>query len=199
MSDVFWQEGRVGRPQREAIKGHQGGCVWLTGLSASGKSSVAFALEKQLNERGVHTYVLDGDNLRHGLCGDLGFSPADRDENIRRAGAVAGLFADAGVLVIAAFISPYRAGRDAARERVGANFFEVHVATPLGVCRARDPKGLYQRAESGEIANFTGISAPYEEPLSPELVLDTVPEGRTPEDCASRIAALLVERGVIPA
>lgn len=196
---IFWQESRIDSEARERIKGHEGGCVWLTGFSASGKSSIAFTLEKILNESGVHTYVLDGDNLRHGLCADLGFSPEDRNENIRRAGAVAGLFADAGVVVIAAFISPYREGREAAREKVGsARFIETWVQCPIDVCEERDPKGLYAKAKEGVITNFTGINAPYEEPTEPALTLNTAPEENTPASCAGRIIELLKERGILP-
>ena len=148
--------------------------VWLTGLSGAGKSTLATAVEAALIRAGHAACVLDGDNLRHGLNADLGFSPEDRRENIRRAGEVAALFADAGLIVIAAFISPYRAGREAAREAIGAaRFLEVFLDAPLAVCERRDPKGLYRRARAGEIAEFTGISAPYEPPEAPALTLDT--------------------------
>ena len=153
--------------------GHRSGILWFTGLSASGKTTLAFELERVLFKRKWRPFVLDGDNVRHGLCSDLGFSETDRTENIRRIGEVAKLFAESGCLVITAFISPCRADRDHAREIAGDLFHEVHVATPLAVCEDRDPKGLYLRARRGEIETFTGITAPYEPPVSPELRLDT--------------------------
>jgi bifunctional enzyme CysN/CysC len=174
-ANIFWQEGRVSRQDREKLNNHKGACVWLTGLSGAGKSSVAIELESKLHRRGIHTYVLDGDNVRHGLCSDLGFSPSDRDENIRRVGEVANLMVDAGTLVIAAFISPYRRVRDRVRDTIeDGRFVETHVKAPVDVCEERDPKGLYEKARTGEIENFTGVSAPYEEPENPELVIDTV-------------------------
>jgi adenylylsulfate kinase len=146
--------------------------VWFTGLSGSGKSTIANALERRLYDMGRHVYVLDGDNLRHGLCSDLGFSAKDRTENIRRAAEVARLIADAGLICLAAFISPLRADRDRARALLPAgHFFETYVATPVDVCRTRDPKGLYSRADRGELKDFTGVSAPYEVPRAPEIVL----------------------------
>ena len=179
------------RADRERLNGHTGSLVWLTGLSGAGKSTIAVALEELLHANGVHTYLLDGDELRQGLNRDLGFTPEDRVENIRRAGEVARLMVDAGLVVIAAFISPYRADRAMVRERFAPNdFFEVFVDTPLAVCEQRDPKGLYVRARAGEIPNFTGISAPYEEPESPELRIDTA--NCSAEAAASRIAALLL-------
>ena len=158
---------------RTARNGHLGGVLWFTGLSGAGKSTLAIELEQQLHERGYQVYVLDGDNLRHGVNSDLGFSPADREENIRRVGEVAGLFTHAGRIVISAFISPYRSDRVKARLVAGDEFHEVHVGTDLSVCEARDPKGLYKLAHLGKIAEFTGISAPYEPPNSCELALDT--------------------------
>lgn len=185
---------------RRAALGQAGGVVWLTGLSGSGKSTVACAAEAALVDRGRAAFVLDGDNLRHGLCKDLGFSPEDRAENIRRVGEVAALMAQAGVLVLCAFVSPYRAGRAGAREAcraAGVEFLEVHVATALETCEGRDPKGLYARARAGEIPQFTGISAPYEAPEGDALRLETA--GRAPADCAAEVLAAATERGMVPA
>jgi adenylylsulfate kinase len=173
-TNITWHEGQIGRREREAVLGQRGATIWLTGLSASGKSTIAVALEKALVERGHLAYVLDGDNVRHGLNKNLGFSPADRTENIRRIAEVAKLFTDCGVLVLTSFISPYRSDRDAARALFAAgDFVEVLVDASLATCEARDPKGLYKKARAGEIPEFTGISAPYEPPERPELVLDT--------------------------
>ncbi|CDG83586.1 adenylyl-sulfate kinase [Janthinobacterium agaricidamnosum] len=164
----------TGKQQDDQVANISPATVWLTGLSGAGKSSIAYALETMLRDAGRAAYVLDGDNLRRQLNRDLGFSPQDRKENIRRSAEVARMMNDAGLIVIAAFISPYRADRALAEEIVGAgNFIEVHVSTPLEVCEARDVKGLYAKARAGRIAEFTGISAPYEAPLSPALVLDT--------------------------
>jgi bifunctional enzyme CysN/CysC len=164
---------RVDQAERWHANGHKGGVVWFTGLSGSGKTTLALELERRLFERGWRAYVLDGDNVRHGLSSDLGFSPDDREENIRRIGEVAALFAEAGLIVISAFISPYRRDRRLARDAAGAAFHEVHVAAPIDVCEQRDPKGLYAKARRGEIPEFTGISAPYEAPERAELVVDT--------------------------
>jgi adenylylsulfate kinase len=161
---------------RQAHYGHTGGVLWLTGLSASGKSSLAMALEQALMERGYSCYVLDGDNVRGGLNANLGFSPEDRTENIRRVSEVAALFADAGLICITAFISPYRADRAQARLCCKQQFHEIYVAADLATCEARDPKGLYKKARTGEIREFTGISAPYESPEQPECVIDTASE-----------------------
>ena len=158
---------------RAAHYGHRGAVFWLTGLSASGKSSLSMALEHALLDRGYSCYVLDGDNLRNGLNSNLGFSPEGRSENIRRVGEVAALFADAGLICITAFISPYRADRARARQSCRQAFHEIHIATDLATCESRDPKGLYKKARSGDLPDFTGISAPYEAPESPELVIDT--------------------------
>lgn len=152
---------------------HRGTVVWFTGLSASGKSTLAILLEQRLFELGRQVYVLDGDNVRHGLCSDLGFSAQDRAENIRRIGELAALFAEAGMIVISAFISPYRRDRRLARKAVKGNFHEIYLQADLGVCEKRDPKGLYAKARNGEIPYFTGVSAPYEVPEAPELVVDT--------------------------
>jgi adenylyl-sulfate kinase len=171
-SDLFWNKSQVTTAARVRRYGQIGRVVWFTGLSGSGKSTIANELERQLYQMGRHVYLLDGDNLRHGLCSDLGFSAADRTENIRRAAEVAKLFADAGFICLAAFISPLRSDRDRARSLLPpGHFFETHVATPVEVCRQRDPKGLYLRADRGELRDFTGVSAPYEPPLNAELVL----------------------------
>jgi len=173
-TNITWHGGHVGRAEREAVLGQRGATIWLTGLSGSGKSTIAVAAEAQLVKGGKLAYVLDGDNVRHGLNKNLGFSPADRTENIRRIAEVAKLFTDCGVLAFTSFISPYRADRAAARALFGAgDFVEVYVAADVATCEGRDPKGLYQQARAGKIPEFTGISAPYEEPEAPELVLDT--------------------------
>jgi bifunctional enzyme CysN/CysC len=172
--NIYWSRGKVTPAQREARNGHQGCVLWLTGLSGSGKSTVATELERELFNLGRHIYILDGDNMRHGLCSDLGFSPKDRTENIRRIGEVAKLFADAGVICITAFISPYRADRNLVRRILSPDqFIEVYVNAPVNVCEQRDPKGLYAKARMGEIKNFTGVSAPYEPPEKPEVELRT--------------------------
>ncbi len=172
--NITWHRGSVDRASRAALYGHRGATIWLTGLSGSGKSTVSVALEAALLERGAHTAILDGDNIRHGLNRDLGFSPEDRAENIRRIGEVARLFCDAGVIALTAFISPARAERDRVRAlHAEGDFIEVFVDCPLEVCEARDPKGLYKKARAGLIPEFTGISAPYEAPESPELVVNT--------------------------
>ena len=178
------QEGEIRRIDREQLHGHRGACLWLTGLSGAGKSSIAIALEHQLHRGGISTYILDGDDIRHGLSEDLGFSEPDRVEHIRRVGAVSRLFVDAGVIVISAFISPYRRVRRRVRELLEEDqFIEVYVNAPLETCERRDPKGLYAKARAGEIDQFTGISAPYEAPHSPEIVIDTV------EDADATISA----------
>lgn len=173
-SDLFWSQGKVTTAQRELLNGHSGCVIWFTGLSSSGKSTIAAELERELFNQGRHTRILDGDNIRHGLCSDLGFSPKDRMENIRRIGEVARLFADTGIICITAFISPYRADRDLARSIAPpGKFIEVYLNAPLEICEQRDSKGLYVRARAGELKNFTGISAPYEPPLKPEIELHT--------------------------
>ncbi len=179
-------EQSIGRADREHLNGHHGALVWLTGLSGAGKSTIAIALEQRLHALGIHSCLLDGDELRLGINRDLGFTPEDRAENIRRAGEVARLMVDAGLVVIAAFISPYRADRQMVRERFApGDFVEVFVDTSLAVCEQRDPKGLYARARRGEVPNFTGISAPYEEPLAPEVRIDTT--GYTPDGAAALV------------
>ena len=166
-------ESRVTLQDRIKRSGHTGGILWFTGLSGSGKSTLAIELERRLFNIGYNVYVLDGDNVRHGLSSNLGFSPEDRTENIRRIGEVASLFANAGFIVVAAFISPYQEDRDRAREASSDDFHEIYVKADLSLCESRDPKGLYQKARRGEIPEFTGISAPYEAPESPEFTIDT--------------------------
>jgi adenylylsulfate kinase len=175
---IVWSAGAVTRRDRERVRGHRGCILWLTGLSGSGKSSIAYRLEQRLMDRGVVAYVLDGDNVRHGISSDLGFSPDDRDENVRRTGEVAKLFLDSAQIVVCAFISPLRSQRHLVRELVDeGDFVEVYVRASLEVCESRDPKGLYKRARAGEITDFTGIGAPYEPPESPEVTLDTERHG----------------------
>ncbi len=194
--NLTWHQGEVSRADREKAHGHRGVTVWLTGLSGSGKSTVAHRLERLLLERGAFVYVLDGDNVRHGLNRDLGFSPEARMENIRRVGEVARLFTDAGAIVVTAFISPYRQDRERLRALMGeGDFVEVHVAAPLEVCEARDPKGLYKRARAGEIPEFTGVTAPYEAPETPEVILHTDQEDA--EACASRVVTWLEAHGYL--
>jgi adenylylsulfate kinase len=175
-TNIVWHEGNVSRQERERLLGQKGATLWMTGLSGSGKSTVAAALEQALLHAGVTAYRLDGDNVRHGLNKNLGFSPEDRAENIRRIGEVAKLFADAGVIAITSFISPYRTDRAAVRqlhEQAGLPFLEVHIDVPLSVAESRDPKGLYKKARAGEIKGFTGIDDPYEPPASAEITLKT--------------------------
>ena len=186
----------VGRTRREAVLGQRGTTIWFTGLSASGKSTIAVLVDQMLVDRGRAATVLDGDNIRFGLNRDLGFSPEDRTENIRRIGEVAKLFAESGVIALTAFISPYRSDRDRVRSTHGdGDFIEVFVNCPLDVCEQRDPRGLYAKARRGEIPEFTGISAPYEAPFHPELTLDTNEESA--EDSARKVIELLQARGVL--
>jgi len=185
-TNIFEVHSRIDRKTREDRNRHKGGVLWLTGLSGAGKSTLAVEVERALFAKGYHVYVLDGDNLRHGLNSNLGFSHEDRTENIRRVGEVAALFAEAGFVCVSAFISPYRADREAARKAARDSFHEIHVKADLATCESRDPKGLYQRARRGEIPDFTGISAPYEEPEKPELVVDTATQ-----DIAQSVALVL--------
>lgn len=196
--NIHWHHGNITRKDRERARGQRGATLWLTGLSGSGKSTVSVRLEEKLYELGHTTYILDGDNVRHGLNRDLGFSPADRTENIRRIGEVAKLFTDAGVLVMTAFISPYRADRDQVRKiNAQGDFIEIYVDAPLEVCESRDPKGLYKKARAGQIPEFTGISAPYEAPEAPELVVET---GKYDLDtCCDQIIAYLRSNGYLSA
>jgi adenylylsulfate kinase len=193
---IRWHEGNVDRPRREALLAQQGVVLWFTGLSGSGKSTIAFAVEHALTERGRLAYVLDGDNIRHGLNNNLGFSATDRTENIRRIGEVSRLFADAGLITLSSFVSPYRSDRDKVRTLLDeGDFVEIFVNTPLALCEQRDPKGLYKKARSGEIPNFTGISDPYEPPTTPELEIRTAE--LTVEAAASLVLDLLEQRGKI--
>lgn len=195
-SNIQRQDYPVTRRDREKNNGHRGVVVWFTGLSGAGKSTIAAAVEHELTARGLHTYSLDGDNIRFGLCRDLGFSADDRAENIRRIGEVAALMHDAGLIVLSAFISPARAHRDAVRKRLpNGCFIEVHVATSLEACEARDVKGLYAKARAGEIKGFTGIDDPYEAPEQAELTLDTA--GRSVDACVQEVIDLLETRGII--
>jgi len=189
-TNITWHASHVTRGERERLLGQRGVTVWLTGLSGSGKSTIAVGAERELVRRGRLAYVLDGDNVRHGLNKNLGFSPVDRTENIRRVGEVAKLFTDAGVIVMTSFISPYRSDRDGVRALLApGDFVEVYVSATVETCESRDVKGLYQRARKGEIPEFTGISAPYEAPERPELVLDTNRQG-VDESVASLVAHL---------
>ena len=196
--NIHWHAGEITRADRERTNGHKGATLWFTGLSGSGKSTVARRLEERLFERGVRVYVLDGDNIRFGLNKDLGFSPADRTENIRRIGEVAKLFTDAGSLVLTAFISPYRADRDQVRAIMAdGDFVEVHVDAALDVCEQRDPKGLYKKARAGQIPEFTGISAPYEAPEKPELVVRT--DTQTLDESVDVVLEVLERNGYLSA
>jgi adenylylsulfate kinase len=194
-TNITWHHETVDRNDREAKNGHGSAVLWFTGLSASGKSTIAQSLQAVLFEHGCQTYVLDGDNIRHGLNKDLGFSPEDREENIRRIGEVAALMMDAGMIVSTAFISPYRADRDKARSLCGDRFIEIYVDCPVDVCETRDPKGLYQKAREGKIPEFTGISAPYEAPLNPELVINAAE--KSVEACVGEVIAYLQDKGIL--
>jgi adenylylsulfate kinase len=194
--NITWHSGGVTRAEREQVRGHRGAILWLTGLSGSGKSTLATGVEHELLARKCATYLLDGDNVRHGLNRDLGFSPADRSENNRRIGEVAKLFADAGVLCLCAFISPYREDRARLRGNMEpGDFVEVYVRASLAACEARDPKGLYKRARAGQIPDLTGIGAPYEEPERPEILLDT--EAASIEENVQQVLTFLEARGYI--
>ena len=197
-TNIVWHEASVDRAARADKRGHRSAILWFTGLSGSGKSTLANAVNAALFERGLGTYVLDGDNVRYGLCKDLGFSDADREENIRRIGEIAKLFLDAGVIVLTAFVSPFRADRDKARDLVEAgDFFEIFCAADLDVCESRDPKGLYAKARSGAIKEFTGISSPYEAPNTPELKIDTGAQDLA--ESVNVVIKALQDKGVIPA
>lgn len=196
--NLTWHIGEVDQAARTAAHGHAGATLWFTGLSGSGKSTIAHRVERVLIERGAFAYVLDGDNIRHGLNRDLGFSAEDRVENIRRIGEVARLFTNAGAIVVTAFISPYRADRERVRELMpSGQFIEVFVDTPIAVCEARDPKGLYKKARSGDIKNFTGIDAPYEAPTAPEVHLRT--ENLSVDEAAAMVVEYLAEQGILEA
>ena len=195
--NITWHKPLITCADREEKNRYKGVVLWLTGLPSSGKSTLGHEVERLLFERGCNSYVLDGDNIRHGLNKNVGFSPEDRKENIRRIGEVAKLFAEAGVIVFTAFISPYREDRDQARAlNEPGRFFEIYCACSVGECENRDPKGLWQRARKGEIEEFTGVSAPYEEPMTPEIIVQTDKYGL--EECAEQIMRHLEEQGVIP-
>lgn len=194
--NISWHHAAVTRLHRARLNQHKSVILWFTGLSGAGKSTIAHAVEAQLYQRGCHTYVFDGDNVRHGLCSDLGFSLADRTENIRRIGEMTKLFLDAGTIVLTAFISPMRKDRQWVRNLVSdEDFIEIYCRCSLEVCEKRDKKGLYKLARDGKVKEFTGISSPYEAPENPELVLDT--NSSSLEDCVDLVVALLVQRGII--
>ncbi|MCU7863499.1 MAG: adenylyl-sulfate kinase [Candidatus Thiodiazotropha sp. (ex Lucinoma borealis)] len=195
--NIVWHHATVTRDRREKMNMHRAKLLWFTGLSGSGKSTLAHALEERLHQRGCRTYVFDGDNVRHGLCRDLGFSIGDRTENIRRIGEMSKLFVDAGIIALTAFISPIREDRDRARSLFAhGDFIEVYVKASIEACESRDVKGLYKKARAGEIPNFTGISSPYEAPEKPEITIDT--EHSTVEACIDSLLESLESRGVIP-
>lgn len=197
-NNLTWFGGYVTAEDREKLHGHKGAVIWLTGLSASGKSTIAHFLEKDLHQRGCSTYVLDGDNVRHGLCADLTFSPEDRAENIRRIGEMVKLFVDAGIIVLTAFISPYRKDRQRVRSLLKeGQFLEIYIECPIEVCAARDQKGIYAKAKAGKIKEFTGISAPYEPPEKPEMVIQSGKEDA--KQAAKRVINLMEERKIIQA
>jgi adenylylsulfate kinase len=195
-TNLTWHGSEIDRAAREKSRGHRGATLWLTGLSGSGKSTLSHRVERLLIERGAFAYVLDGDNVRHGLSADLGFSQEDRQENIRRLGEVAKLFTDAGAVVLTAFISPYRSDRQRVRDLLApGDFVEVYVAASVEVCESRDPKGLYKKARAGEIPDFTGISAPYEAPENAEVVVDT--GELSLDESAARVVAYLESSGIV--
>jgi len=189
-SNVVWHNATVTRDRREHQNGHRGGLFWFTGLSGAGKSTLAHTVEEKLHQNGYRTYVLDGDNVRHGLCADLGFSEEDRKENIRRIGHMSMLYVEAGIVVLTAFISPFRADRDNVRKIAGSDFHEIYCKCSLEVCEDRDVKGLYKRARAGEIPDFTGISSPYEEPEFANLTVDT--ESHL-DDCSDQVYNYITE------
>ena len=195
-NNIVWHNHKVNREDREKIKRHRACLLWFTGLPASGKSSIAHELEYVLNKKRIHTYVLDGDNIRHGINQDLGFTARDREENIRRIGEIARLFVDTGILTITAFISPFIKDRVKARSLLKeGEFIEIYTKCPLSICKERDPKGLYKKAMAGQIDNFTGISHPYEEPLHPEILLET---GQlTIDECVNKILTYLQHNKII--
>jgi adenylylsulfate kinase len=194
--NVVWHHATVTRARREKLQGHRGTALWFTGLPSAGKSTIAHAVEEKLHQLGCRTFVLDGDNIRHGLCGDLGFSDAARVENIRRVGELTKLFVEAGTIALTAFVSPYRRDREHARGLLlHGDFLEVWCRCPVSVCEQRDPKGHYQRAREGKIQDFTGVSSPYEEPGDPELTLDTAQ--LSIDDSVEQVLGLLRSRGII--
>jgi adenylylsulfate kinase len=194
--NIVWHNGHISKKDRESLHGHKGIVLWFTGLSNSGKSTIAHTVEKELYKRNCSTYVFDGDNVRHGLCSDLGFSLENRAENIRRIGEMCKLFIDAGIIALTAFISPLKIHRQQVRNIVGdENFIEIYCKCPLEVCEQRDVKGHYKMARAGEIKEFTGISSPYEEPENPDLILETAVEPL--QVCAQKVLQLLESRGVV--
>ena len=197
-TNITWHEQHISKEQRQALNGHGSATLWFTGLSGAGKSSVANAVAAKLHDKGFRNYVLDGDNVRHGLNSNLGFSADDRAENIRRIGEVSKLMVDAGLFTLTAFISPYRADRDNVREMMGdGEFIEVYVQASLATCEDRDPKGLYKKARAGEIKGFTGIDDPYEEPSAPEITLDS--DGKGIEELADEVIHYLEQNGMLSA
>ena len=195
-SNTVWHHATVTRDRRKDLNNHKSVILWFTGLSGSGKSTLAHAVEEELYQKKCRTYVMDGDNVRHGLCGDLGFSDEDRKENIRRIGNVAKLFLDAGTIVLTAFISPFHEDRETVRNLVlPGDFLEIYCNAPLDVCEQRDVKGIYKKAREGIIKDFTGISSPYEAPLNPELVVNTGKDSLN--QCVAQVINLLKERGII--
>lgn len=197
-TNVVWHNATVTRARRESQNGHRGAIIWFTGLSGAGKSTLAHAVEEALHQRGCRTFVLDGDNVRHGLCGDLGFSSEDRIENIRRVGEVAKLFMEAGVIVLTAFISPFRADRERVRGMVEhGDFMEIYCNSAIEVCETRDVKGLYKKARAGQISDFTGISSPYEAPVSPELTVET--GAAELQSCVDAVLKEMAHRSIIRA
>jgi len=193
--NVVWHLATVTRERRERLHSHRGAVLWFTGLPSSGKSTIAHATEERLHQMRCRTFVLDGDNVRHGLCGDLGFAENDRAENIRRIGEITKLFVEAGTIVLTAFVSPFRRDRERARGLLPGDFLEIYCNCPIDVCEQRDPKAHYQRAREGKIKEFTGISAPYEEPANPELVLLTAQ--LSIEESVEKVLMLLRNRGII--
>lgn len=193
--NLVWHQHQVTQADREAIKNQLGCALWFTGLSGSGKSTIANALEQHLNSRRYHTYLLDGDNIRHGLNGDLGFSDTHRVENIRRISEVARLFVDAGIITLVAFISPFMADRTLARSLLGERFIEIYIDTPLEICEQRDPKGLYKKARGGKLINFTGIDSDYEPPINPDLIIST--HKFTHHQCVEIIEQYLYQKVII--
>jgi adenylylsulfate kinase len=194
--NVVWHHATVTRERREKLHGHRGVALWFTGLPSSGKSTIAHAVEERLHKAKCRTFVLDGDNIRHGLSGDLGFSDTDRQENARRIGELAKLFVEAGTIVLTAFVSPFRRDRERARGLLShGDFLEIYCRCPVEICEQRDPKGHYSRARQGQLPDFTGVSGPYEEPADPELILDTAT--LSIEESAKRVEKLLRDRGVL--
>ncbi|GEN33901.1 MULTISPECIES: adenylyl-sulfate kinase [Aneurinibacillus] len=195
-ANIIWHQTNVTKQDRQRKNGHKSAVLWFTGLSGAGKSTLANEVERRLYEKGLRTYLLDGDNIRHGINKDLGFTPEDRTENIRRIGEVSKLFVDAGVIVLTAFISPYRADRELARSLVeDGEFIEIYVKCAIEECEKRDPKGLYKKARAGGIPEFTGISAPYEEPESPELIIET--DTRSLDACAEQVVEYLEKKIIL--